>query len=63
MNESQMICTVSDLVDEAYYKKALSLRLNPELMQERGANFLRGLHSAARRGACSRDGDFKAGRA
>ena len=34
-----MICTVSDLVDEAYYKKALSLRLNPELMQERGANF------------------------
>ena len=39
VNESQMICTVSDLVDEAYYKKALSLRLNPELMQERGANF------------------------
>ena len=39
VNESQMICTVSDLVDEAYYKKALSLRLNPELMQERGANY------------------------
>lgn len=34
-----LIHTVSDLVDEAYYKKALSLRLNPELMQERGANF------------------------